>query len=188
MRWLWQLCRAGVEVDSQTEEALVASKVDYLAEEYSQLLVSQLDEQRAYFGALLEKQAAEALGKAQEGAERCKGLEAALQSTAADAKAAERKCRAAENKLVSSSYLSCLNTSVFSSTEALRGCFRHLCFCSSISCTCYTGKPVCKSGRSHKGQGLYQRTQSPAGAEPDRPSEEVQDIGRYQQEHKCKEG
>ena len=41
----------------------MASKVDYLAEEYSQLLVSQLDEQRAYFSGLLGKQAREAESK-----------------------------------------------------------------------------------------------------------------------------
>ena len=66
-------------MDSQTEEALVASKVDYLAEEYSQLLVSQLDEQRAYFSGLLAKQAEEAESRVQESSERCQSLEKALQ-------------------------------------------------------------------------------------------------------------
>ena len=78
----------------------MASKVDYLAEEYSQLLVSQLDEQRAYFNGLLGKQAEEAESKAQESLARCRSLEAAVQSSAADAKAAERKCRATDNRLV----------------------------------------------------------------------------------------
>ena len=85
-----------------TEEALVASKIDYLAEEYSQLLVSQLDEQRAYFGGLLGKHTEEAESRAQESSERCQSLETALQVTTADAKNAERKCRAIENKMVRS--------------------------------------------------------------------------------------
>ncbi len=89
-------------MDSQTEEALVASKVDYLAEEYSQLLVSQLDEQRAYFSGLLAKQAEEAESRVQESSERCQSLEKALQIATTDAKNAERKCRATENKMVSS--------------------------------------------------------------------------------------
>ena len=94
--------RAALEVDSQTEEALVASKVDYLAEEYSQLLLSQLDEQRAYFGTLHEKQAKQAEATLQECETRCKNLEAATESNAAKAQAFERKCQAAESKLVGS--------------------------------------------------------------------------------------
>lgn len=78
----------------------MASKVDYLAEEYSQLLVSQLDEQRAYFGGLLGKHKEEAESKAQESSKRCQSLETALQVTTADAKTAERKIRATENKMV----------------------------------------------------------------------------------------
>ena len=95
-----QLCRAALEVDSQTEEALVASKVDYLAEEYSQLLLSQLDEQRAYFGTLHEKQAQQAEATLQESKAQCKSLEAAAQSSAAKAQASERRYKAAESKLV----------------------------------------------------------------------------------------
>ena len=83
----------------------MASKVDYLAEEYSQLLVSQLDEQRAYFNGLLRKQAEEAESKAQESIARCRSLEAAMQSSAADAKAAERKCRATDSRLVLCKFL-----------------------------------------------------------------------------------
>lgn len=41
------------QLDPQTEEALVASKMHFLAEEYSQLLVNQLDQQRAYYEGLL---------------------------------------------------------------------------------------------------------------------------------------
>lgn len=93
-------------MDSQTEEALVASKVDYLAEEYSQLLVSQLDAQRAYFSGLLGKQAEEAESRAQESTEHCKSLETALHKSNAEAKAAERKCRSAEKRLVSFCYSS----------------------------------------------------------------------------------
>ncbi|CAK0773568.1 hypothetical protein CVIRNUC_004079 [Coccomyxa viridis] len=90
---------AASEVDSQTEEALVASKVDYLAEEYSQLLLSQLDEQRAYFGTLHEKQAQQAEATLQESKAQCKRLEAAAQSSAAKAQASERRYKAAESKL-----------------------------------------------------------------------------------------
>ncbi len=78
----------------------MASKVDYLAEEYSQLLVSQLDEQRAYFNGLLVKQAEEAESKAQESDAQYRSLVAAVQSSTADAKAAERKCRATDTRLV----------------------------------------------------------------------------------------
>ena len=95
-----QLRRAALEVDSQTEEALVASKVDYLAEEYSQLLLSQLDEQRSYFGTLHEKQAQQAEATLQESKAQCKSLEAAAQSSAAKAQASERRYKAAESKLV----------------------------------------------------------------------------------------
>ena len=78
----------------------MASKVDYLAEEYSQLLLSQLDEQRAYFGTLHEKQAKQAEATLQESKAHCKSLEAATQNSAAKAQALERKCKAAESKLV----------------------------------------------------------------------------------------
>ena len=78
----------------------MASKVDYLAEEYSQLLLSQLDEQRAYFGTLHEKQAQQAEATLQESKAQCKSLEAAAQSSAAKAQASERRYKAAESKLV----------------------------------------------------------------------------------------
>ena len=90
-------------MDPQTEEALVASKVDHVHEGYSQLLRSQLDGQRAYYSDLLEKQAEEAESRAQESSERCQSLEQALQTSTTDAKNAERKCRATENKMVSCS-------------------------------------------------------------------------------------
>ena len=48
---------AAAAVDVGLEEALVASKLDHLAAEYSHLLVSQLDAQRAYFDGLLQRQA-----------------------------------------------------------------------------------------------------------------------------------
>jgi hypothetical protein len=87
-------------LDPQTEEALVASKVDYLAEEYSQLLVSQLDQQRAYFEALLQKRSDEVEAiKQQADAFRVKS-ELALQQATETALTADKARRAAENKLV----------------------------------------------------------------------------------------
>ena len=87
-------------VDAGLEEALVASKLDHLAAEYSALLMSQLDAQRAYFEGLLARQAGEAeasAGDARGAAERGAAL---ADKARAEAAQAERAGRAAERKLV----------------------------------------------------------------------------------------
>ncbi len=87
-------------VDAGLEEALVASKLDHLAAEYSALLMSQLDAQRAYFEGLLARQAGEAeasAGDARAAAERGAAL---ADKARAEAAQAERAGRAVERKLV----------------------------------------------------------------------------------------
>jgi len=89
------------QLDEQTEEALVASKVDYLAEEYSQLLVSQLDQQRSYYEGLLKRRDEEAEASLQCLHDACKASESAVKNALKEAGEAESARHAATHKLVS---------------------------------------------------------------------------------------
>ncbi|CAL8470200.1 g9742 [Coccomyxa elongata] len=83
------------QLDSQTEEALVASKVDYLSEEYNQLLVSQLNQQRVYFEDRLQQQAEEIemlKGQAQD-------LSRQRESACEQARSSDRARHAVEQKM-----------------------------------------------------------------------------------------
>ncbi|KAK9837153.1 hypothetical protein WJX81_006530 [Elliptochloris bilobata] len=90
---------AAAPVDAGLEEALVASKLDHLATEYSHLLVSQLDAQRAYFEGLLQRQASEAEACSSEAQATAERGTAAAEAARAEAAQAERARRAAERKL-----------------------------------------------------------------------------------------
>ena len=83
-------------MDPQTEEALVASKVDYLSEEYNQLLVSQLNQQRAYFENRLQQQAEEIEEMKRQAQDMCRKQE----SASVDARTSDRARRAAEQRMV----------------------------------------------------------------------------------------
>ena len=87
-------------VDAGLEEALVASKLDHLASEYSHLLVSQLDAQRAYFEGLLQRQASEAEASTSDARAVAERSTAAAEAARGEAAQAERTRRAAERKLV----------------------------------------------------------------------------------------
>ncbi len=83
-------------MDSQTEEALVASKVDFLSEEYNQLLVSQLNQQRAYFEDRLQQQAEEIeMLKSQ-----AQDLNRQCESACEQARSSDRARHAVEQKMV----------------------------------------------------------------------------------------
>lgn len=88
------------QLDPQTEEALVASKLDYLTAEYSQLLVSQLDQQRAYYDGLLLRGTEDAEAAKRCAVEECTKWQCAAEAAQKEAKASERSRRAAEQKLV----------------------------------------------------------------------------------------
>jgi hypothetical protein len=92
--------REPAQLDPQTEEALVASKLDHLAAEYSQLLVGQLEQQRGHYEALLQRSAEEAEAARREALEQCAKWEASAEAAQQEAKASERGRRAAEQKLV----------------------------------------------------------------------------------------
>ena len=87
-------------MDPQTEEALVASKLDHLATEYSQLLVGQLEQQRAYYDGLLQRGAEEAEAARRQAQQDCSRAEAAVEAAQKEAKGSERARKAAEQKLV----------------------------------------------------------------------------------------
>ncbi|KAK9915609.1 hypothetical protein WJX75_001452 [Coccomyxa subellipsoidea] len=83
------------QMDPQTEEALVASKVDYLSEEYNQLLVSQLNQQRAYFENRLQQQAEEIEEMKRQAQDMCRKQE----SASVDARTSDRARRAVEQRM-----------------------------------------------------------------------------------------
>ena len=87
-------------MDPQTEEALVASKLDHLATEYSQLLVSQLEQQRTYYDGLLQRSAEDAEAARRQAQQNCSKAEAAVEAAQKEAKGSERARKAAEQKLV----------------------------------------------------------------------------------------
>ena len=89
------MCREE-QMDPQTEEALVASKVDYLSEEYNQLLVSQLNQQRAYFENRLQQQAEEIEEMKRQAQDMCRKQE----SASVDARTSDRARRAVEQRMV----------------------------------------------------------------------------------------
>lgn len=93
------LCREE-PIDPQTEEALVASKMDHLAEEYSQLLVGQLDQQRAFYEQRLQHQSEEIEEVKRQAHEMCRSCESARTKACEDAKTSDRLRRAAEQKVV----------------------------------------------------------------------------------------
>ena len=94
------MARREPQLDPQTEEALVASKLDHLAAEYSQLLVAQLDQQRAYFDGLLQRQASEAEASTSDARAAAERSTAGAEAARGEAAQAERARRAAERKLV----------------------------------------------------------------------------------------
>ena len=78
----------------------MASKLDYLTAEYSQLLVSQLDQQRAYYDGLLLRGSEDAEAAKRRVQEECTKWQCAAEAAQKEAKASERGRRAAEQKLV----------------------------------------------------------------------------------------
>ncbi len=74
----------------------MASKVDYLSEEYNQLLVSQLNQQRAYFENRLQQQAE----KLEEVKRQAQDLSKKRESASEDARTSDRARRAVEQKMV----------------------------------------------------------------------------------------
>jgi BRCA1-associated protein len=100
-----ELCRG---MDGEMEEALVASKLDALAQDYNHLLVTQLESQRVYFEGMmvrhrheLEAAASAATARAEEAQQAAEEAKLSMEKSENRLKSVEAKLADAQSKLAS---------------------------------------------------------------------------------------